>query len=88
MIVTYITIDGDGLGDFFQEPGWKGLNVSKEMAKFFFKNPGPALDITANLVTAAAFGNPKATLTTLLELITFYPGTGLILRKFVWFFVV
>ena len=74
----------EGLGDFFKNIGTKGLNASKKMAKNVLKNPGRALDIIANIATPAASRNPKAVLTTLPELITFYTtGRGLNLGKFV-----
>ena len=54
------------------------------MAKNVLKNPGTALDITANIATAAASKNPKNALSTLLGVIQFYQtGKGLYLRKFV-----
>ena len=78
------TIVAEGLGDFFKNLGTKGLNATKKMAKDVSKNPGRALDITANIATAAASRNNKAVLSTLPELITFYnTGKGLYLGKFV-----
>ena len=54
------------------------------MAKNILKNPGRALDNTANIASAAASRNLKAALSTLPEFITFYnTGTGLYLGKFV-----
>ena len=54
------------------------------MAKIVLKNPARALDITANIATAAASRNPKNVMSTLPELITFYnTGKGLYLGKFV-----
>ena len=67
-----------GLVDFFKNLGKKGLNVSKKMAKNVLSNPGPALDLTAKIATAAASRNSKQALSTLPELITFYnTGKGL-----------
>ena len=84
MIVSDNTIQAEGLGDFFKNLGKKGLNVSKKMAKNVLKNPTRALDITANIATAAASRNPKNVMSTLPELITFYnTGKGLYLGKFV-----
>ena len=78
MIVSDNTIQAEGLGDFFKNLGKKGLNVSKKMAKNVPKNPTRALDITANIATAAASRNPKIVMSTLPELITFYhTGEGL-----------
>ena len=84
MIVSDNTIQAEGLGDFFRNLSKKGLNVSKKMVKNVLKNPTRALDITANIATAAASRNPKNLMSTLPELITFYnTGKGLYLGKFV-----
>ena len=72
MIVSDNVIQAEGLGDFFKNLGKKGLNVSKKMAKNVLTNPGRALDLTAEIATAAAFRNSKQALSTLPELITFY----------------
>ena len=78
MIVSDNTIQAEGLGDFFKNLGKKGLNVSKKMAKNVLNNPTRALDITANIATAAASRNPKNVMKSLPELITFYnTGKGL-----------
>ena len=54
------------------------------MEKNLLKNPSRALDITANIATAAVSRNPKNVMSTLPELITFYnTGKGLFLGKFV-----
>ena len=83
MIVSDNTIQAEGLGDFFKNLCKKGLNVSKKMAKNVLKNPSRALDITANIATAAVSRNPKNVMSTLPELITFYnTGKGLYLGKF------
>ena len=69
---------------FSKNLGEKGLNVPKKMAKNIIKNPGRALDITANIATAAASGNPKIVMSALPELITCYnTGKGLYLGSFV-----
>ena len=48
------------------------------------KNPGPALEIDAKFGSAFAFRSPKATLSSLPEVNTFYhTGKGLYLDKFV-----
>ena len=84
MIVSDNVVHAEGLGDFFKNLGKKGLNVSKKMVKNVLSNPGPALDLTAKIATAAAFRNSKQALSTLPELITFYnTGKGLYLGKFV-----
>ena len=54
------------------------------MVKNVLRNPTRALDITANIATAAASRNPKNVMSTLPGLITFYnTGRGLYLGKFV-----
>ena len=54
------------------------------MAKNVLRNPGRAVDITANIATAAASRNPKNLMSTLPEIIFFYnTGKGLYLGKFV-----
>ena len=84
MIVSDNTIQAESLGDFFKNLSKKGFNVSKKMVKNVLKNPTRALDITANIATAAASRNPKNVMSTLPELITFYnTGKGLYLGKFV-----
>ena len=86
MTVGDFTIHAEGLGDFFENLGKKGLNVSKKMAKNVLSNPGRDLDLTAKIATAAAPRNSKQALSTLPELITFYDtGKGLYLGKFVQF---
>ena len=59
MIVSDNTIAAEGLGDFFKNLGKKGLNVSKNLAKNVLSNPTRALDLTANIASAAASRNPK-----------------------------
>ena len=83
MIVSDNTMQAQELGDFFKNLGKKGLNVSKRLAKNV-KKTSRALDITANIATAAASRNPKNVMSTLPELITVYnTGKGLYLGKFV-----
>ena len=87
MTVSDNTIKSEGLVDFFKNLGKKGLNVSKKIAKNVLKNPSRALDITANIATAAASRNPKNVMSTLPELITFYnTGRSFYLGKFVYVF--
>ena len=82
MIVSDNTIVAEGLNDFFKNLGKKGLNVSNKMVKNALKNPSRALDITANIATAAASRNRKSVSSTLPEVINFY-HTGRGLGKFV-----
>ena len=54
------------------------------MAKNVLKNPGCALDITANIARAAASGNPINVMSTIPETIAFHnTDKGLYLGKFV-----
>ena len=83
MTVNDITIKAECLGDFFKTFGKKGLNVSKKIAKNVLKNPIRALDITANIASAAASRSPKNVLSTLPELNKFYnTGKSLYLPRF------
>ena len=76
MIVSDNTIKAQGLGDF--------KILGKKMAKNVISNRTRALDITANIATAAATRDPSYVMKTLPELITFYnTGKGLYLGKFV-----
>ena len=84
MTVSDNTIQEETLRFVSKNLGKKGPNVSKKILKDISKNPGQALDITANIVTAAASINPKNKMSTLLELGTFYStGKWLYLGKFV-----
>ena len=80
MTVYVNTIQAEEVGEFFKSLGIKRFIVSKKMAKIVLKNPSRALDITANIATAAASRNPKNVMSTLTELITFY-STG---KGFYW----
>ena len=84
MIVSDNVIKAEGLGDFFKNLGKTSVKVGKKLAKNVLKNPSRALDITANIATAAASRSPKIVLSALLEVINFYhTGKGLYLGKFV-----
>ena len=72
MTVSDSTIKAESLGEFFKNFGKKGLNVSKKLAKNVLKNPTRALNITANIASAAASRSPKNVLSTLPEVINFY----------------
>ena len=52
MAVNDNTIQAESLGDFSKNRGKKGPNVSKKMEEFVLENPGPALEIRANVGTA------------------------------------
>ena len=84
MSVSDITVLAEVLIEFIKNLGKKELNVSKLMAKNLLQNPGRALDITTNVVSALASRNPEAALSALLEVRTFYnTGEGFYLGKFV-----
>ena len=84
MIVSDNTIQADGLGDFLKNLGKSFVKVGKNLAKNKLKNPSRALDITANIATAAASRSPKNVISTQPEVIKFYhTGKGLYLGKFV-----
>ena len=71
MIVTNIIIQAEGLGSFFKNLGKLSAKAGKKLATNALKNPGRALEIGANVATAAANRNPKAALSSLPEVIIF-----------------
>ena len=84
MIVSDNTIKAEGLGSFFKNLRKISSKAGKKLATNVLKNPGRALEIGANIATAAATKSPKAALSTLPEMINFYhTGKGLYLGKFV-----
>ena len=84
MIVSDSVIQAEGLGSFFKNLGKVSAKAGKKLAKNVLKNPGRALEIGANIASAAATKSPKAALSTLPEVINFYhTGKGLYLGKFV-----
>ena len=72
MTVGDNTTQAKGSGDFFENLGKKGLNLSKKNGEKCFKNPSRSLEDTANIATAAASRNPKNVTSTLSEVINFY----------------
>ena len=83
MIVSDNTIKAEGLGSFFKNLGKISSKAGKKLATNVLKNPGRALEIGANIATAAATKSPKAALSTLPEVINFYHnGKGLYLPRF------
>ena len=65
------------MGKFFAE-------AVKKLATNLFKNPGRALDNTANIATAAAAKSPEAALSSLPEVMKFnHTGKGLYHGQFV-----
>ena len=74
LIVSERTINAEGLGDFFKHLGKMGKNVGK----IILNNPGRALEIAANIGTAAASKNPRLIAATAPEVIKFvHQGKGL-----------
>ena len=59
MIVSDNTIEAEGWSDFFKNLCKSSLKVGKKLAKNVLKNPSRALDIRANIATAAASRSPK-----------------------------
>ena len=74
LIVSERTIDGEGLADFFKHLGSAAKNVGKKI----LNNPGRALEIAANIGTAAASKNPRMIAATAPDIIKFvHQGKGL-----------
>ena len=69
MIVSDNTIQAEGLGDFFKKLGKVSSRAAKKLATNALKNPARFLEIGANVAAAPASRNPKAALSTLLEVI-------------------
>ena len=83
MIVSHNVIPAESLGDFFKNLGNVSSRAAKKLATNALKNPARFLEIGANVAVAIASGNPKAALSTLPEVITFYhTGKGLYLPRF------
>ena len=78
LIVSDQTIQAEGLGDFFRGIG----KAAKSVGKKFLNNPGRALELAANIGTAAASKNPKLIAATAPDIIKFvHQGKGLYLGK-------
>ena len=78
LIVSDQTIQAEGLGDFFRGIGKAAKNVGKK----FLNNPGRALELAANIGTAAASKNPRMIAATAPDIIKFvHQGKGLYLGK-------
>ena len=81
--VSDSTIKAEGLSSFFKNLE-KISAEGKKLATNVLKNPARALEIGANVATAAASRNPKAALSTLPEVIKFYhEGRGFYLGKII-----
>ena len=86
MLVSDNTIQAEGLGKFFKNLGKASAKAGKKLATNVLNNPGRALEIGANIGSAAISRNPKAALSTIPDVIKFYhTGKGLYLGKFVKF---
>ena len=84
IIVSDNTIKAERLGSFFKNLGKISAKAGKKLAKNVLSNPGRALDLTAKIATATATKRPKASLSTLPEVINFHhTGKCLYLGKFV-----
>ena len=78
------TIKPEALGRFFKNLGKFSPKAGKKLATSVLKNLRRALEIGANVATAAASRRPKEALSTLPEVINFYhTGKGFSLGKFV-----
>ena len=74
LIVSERTIEGEGLGDFFKHLGSAAKNVGKKI----LNNPARALEIAANIGTAAASKNPRLIAATAPDVIKFvHQGKGI-----------
>ena len=78
LIVSDQTIQAEGLGDFYRGIGKAAKNVGKKI----LNNPGRALELAANIGTAAASKNPRMIAATAPDIIKFvHQGKGLYLGK-------
>ena len=78
LIVSDETIQAEGLGNFFKHLGSAAKNVGKKI----LNNPGRALELAANIGTAAARKNPRMIAATAPDIIKFvHQGKGLYLGK-------
>ena len=78
LIVSVQTIQAEGLGDFFRGIG----KAAKSVGKKILNNPGRALELAANIGTAAASKNQKLIAATAPDFIKFvHQGKGLYLGK-------
>ena len=86
LIVSDQTIQAEGLSNFFRGIGKAAKNTAKlatHVGKKILNNPGRALEIAANIGTAAASKNPKLIAATAPDIIKFvHQGKGLYLGKF------
>ena len=78
MTVSYNTIQAEGLGSFFKKMPNNSAKAGKKQATNAVKKPATFVEIDANVATAAASRNPKATFSTLSEVKLLPHGKGLI----------
>ena len=84
MTVSDNTIRAEGLSSFSKNSGKLSAKAGKKLATNVLKNPGRAMEIGANVATAAASRNLKAASSTKPEVINFYhTSKGLYLGKIV-----
>ena len=84
MIVSDNIIQVEGLSDFSRKLGRISAEAGKKLETNVLKIPGRALEIGANVATAAASRNPDAALSTIPGVIYLYlKGRGLYLGRFV-----
>ena len=78
LIVSERTINAEELGDFFKHLGKATAKAAQNVGKKILNNPGRALEIAANIGTAAASKNPRLIAATAPEVIKFvHQGKGL-----------
>ena len=78
LIVSDQTFQAEGLGNFFKQLGSAAKNVGKKI----LNNPRRALELAANIGTAAASKNPRMIAATAPDIIKFvHQGKGLYLGK-------
>ena len=78
LIVSERTINAEGLGDFFKHLGKATAKAAQNVGKKILNNSGRALEIAANIGTAAASKNPRLIAATAPEVIKFvHQGKGL-----------
>ena len=86
MTVSESTKQAEGLGSFFKFLGRISAKAVKKLATNVLKIQGELWEL---LQTAAATKSPKAALSSLPEVITFYhTGKGSYLGNFVWFYTI
>ena len=78
------TIQAERLGSFFKTLGKISAKSGNQLVTNVLKSPARALEIGANVATAAASGNPKAASSTLPEVVkNYHEGQGLYPGKFI-----